>query len=167
MDIKKVENLLKLMRKYKVNEISIEDKEDGDKIHLVTMPESIPMGMPHYGHMPAMAPMEPMMMGSMDTEMGAPTPQAAPAAGKGGANLKPNQFLVRSQLVGTFYASPSPDAEPFVKVGQKVKKGDPLCIVEAMKLMNEIEADRDGTIVEILVNNSQPVEFDQPIFVME
>lgn len=75
--------------------------------------------------------------------------------------------LVKSPFVGTFYQSPSPDVEPFVKIGQKVKKGDTLCIVEAMKLMNEIEAEKDGVIKEILVNNSDPVEFDQALFVLE
>ena len=75
--------------------------------------------------------------------------------------------LVKSPFVGTFYEAPSPDVEPFVKIGQKVKKGDTLCIVEAMKLMNEIEAEKDGVIKEILVNNSEPVEFDQALFVLE
>ena len=75
--------------------------------------------------------------------------------------------LVKSPFVGTFYEAPSPDVEPFVKIGQKVKKGDTLCIVEAMKLMNEIEAEKDGVIKEILVNNSEPVEFDQALFILE
>ncbi len=161
MDIKKIENLMKLMRKYKVNEVSIEDKEDGDKIHLVTMPEGM-MTTGAYHYQPQMMPAMMESMGGGDVEVSASTP----AAGKAGT-LKANQYMVRSPFVGTYYAAPSPEAEPFAKVGQKVKKGDALCIVEAMKLMNEIEAERDGTIVEILVNNGQPVEYDQPIFVME
>ena len=82
------------------------------------------------------------------------------------AQVSPDK-LVKSPFVGTFYEAPSPDVEPFVKIGQKVKKGDTLCIVEAMKLMNEIEAEKDGVIKEILVNNSEPVEFDQALFILE
>ena len=69
--------------------------------------------------------------------------------------------------MGTFYASPTPDADPFVVVNKAVRKGDPLCIVEAMKLMNEIEAERDGVVVEILIENGQPVEYDQLLFLMK
>jgi acetyl-CoA carboxylase biotin carboxyl carrier protein len=74
---------------------------------------------------------------------------------------------VRSPFVGTYYASSSPGSDPFVTVGKAVRKGDPLCIVEAMKLMNEIEAERDGVIAEILVQNEQPVEYDQVLFLMK
>ena len=81
--------------------------------------------------------------------------------------LKPNQKMIRSPFVGTYYASPSPDAEPFIRVGQKIKAGDVLCIVEAMKIMNEIEAEYEGVVTEIFVKNSQPVEYDQPICIVE
>lgn len=74
---------------------------------------------------------------------------------------------VCSPMVGTMYASPSPDAPPFVKIGQSVKVGDTLCIIEAMKMFNEIEADRAGVIVDILVQNGEPVEYDQPLFIIE
>ena len=70
-------------------------------------------------------------------------------------------------MVGTFYSAPAPGVDPFVKVGSEVKAGDTLCIIEAMKMMNQIEADRDGRIAEILVEDSQPVEFDEPLFVFE
>lgn len=76
-------------------------------------------------------------------------------------------FTVTSPIVGTFYRSPSPDAEPFVEVGTSVKKGQPLCIIEAMKLMNEIESEIDGTIVKILVESGQPVEYGEPLFLIE
>ncbi|WP_242395089.1 acetyl-CoA carboxylase biotin carboxyl carrier protein [Anaeromyxobacter oryzisoli] len=95
-----------------------------------------------------------------------PTPApAAPAAGKGDAKPadKPGT-VVSSPFVGTFYRAPSPDSAPFVDVGAKVKKGQTLCIVEAMKLMNEIEAEVDGTVAEILVQNATPVEFGEPLF---
>jgi acetyl-CoA carboxylase biotin carboxyl carrier protein len=93
---------------------------------------------------------------------------AAPAAGKGEAKAeakaeKPGT-IVNSPFVGTFYRSPAPDAAPFTDVGQKVKKGQTLCIVEAMKLMNEIECEVDGTVAEILVQNATPVEFGEPLF---
>ncbi|MGL5676018.1 MAG: acetyl-CoA carboxylase biotin carboxyl carrier protein [Cellulosilyticaceae bacterium] len=80
---------------------------------------------------------------------------------------KPAGTQVKSPMVGTFYASSSPDSEPFVKVGQRVKKGDVICIIEAMKLMNEVEAEVDGEIIAILAENEQMVEFDQPLFVIK
>jgi acetyl-CoA carboxylase biotin carboxyl carrier protein len=91
-------------------------------------------------------------------------PAAAAAAPK--AEAKPDKpgVLVTSPFVGTFYRAPSPDSPPFVDVGSKVKKGQTLCIVEAMKLMNEIEAEADGTVAEILVQNATPVEFGEPLF---
>lgn len=82
-------------------------------------------------------------------------------------NALPPDKVVRSPFVGTFYEAPSPGAVPFVKVGQRVKKGDVLCIIEAMKIMNEIEAEQDGVIKEILVSNGSPVEYDQPLFIFE
>src|SRR5690606_18316463 len=92
----------------------------------------------------------------------APAPAAAPAA-----PAAPSGHVVKSPMVGTFYRAGQPGAEPFVSVGSQVKEGDTLCIIEAMKLMNEIEADGTGTIREILVENGSPVEFGQPLFVIE
>jgi len=83
------------------------------------------------------------------------------------ATQQPPGHTVNSPMVGTFYASPSPDAKPFVEIGQHVNIGDVLCIVEAMKMFNQIEADRSGKVVTALVENGQPVEFDQPLFVIE
>ena len=93
-------------------------------------------------------------------------PQAAAPAGASGASSDPTSGAVevKSPMVGTFYRSPSPGAASFVEVGQKVKAGDVLCIVEAMKMMNQIEADKSGTIDAILVEDGEPVEFDQPLF---
>ena len=83
-------------------------------------------------------------------------------------NLKEEKWnTVNSPMVGTFYASASPESKPFVTIGQSVKKGDTLCILEAMKMMNQVQAESDGKIVEILVDNAEPVEFDQPLFVLE
>jgi len=97
----------------------------------------------------------------------APVAHAAPAAAPA-ASAEPAALInvVKSPMVGTFYASSSPDSDPFVSEGSKVKKGDVICIVEAMKLMNEIEAEYDGIVEKILVTNSQPLEYGQPIFVI-
>lgn len=154
MDIKKIENLMKLMRRYKIAEFSHEDGESGDKVQLTSA----------FGKAlaPVAAVAEPAVMDEA-IDISEPAPAAAPVAA---AAESANKKYIRSPFVGTFYAAPSPDAEPFVKVGQSVAKGDVLCIVEAMKLMNEIEAESSGTITEILVNNAEPVEYDQPIFVI-
>ena len=105
------------------------------------------------------------------TPAAAPAPSAeAPAAGEvsaAGADALPAGNVVKSPLVGTFYAAPAEDAEPFVKVGDSVKEGQVLAIVEAMKLMNEIESDFTGTVAEILVENGEAVEFGQPLFVIK
>lgn len=92
---------------------------------------------------------------------------AGAAAAAGGGPTAPAGNIAKSPFVGTFYRAPSPDAPPFTDVGQRVTRGQTLCIVEAMKLMNEIEAEFNGVVKEILVGNGQPVEFDQPLFVIE
>jgi len=93
--------------------------------------------------------------------------EATPAGASKSATLNTNQKQIVSPFVGTFYRSPSPDADPYVRDGQSVKRGDVLCIIEAMKLMNEIEAEIPGKIVSILVENGQPVEFGEPLFIIE
>jgi acetyl-CoA carboxylase biotin carboxyl carrier protein len=95
---------------------------------------------------------------------GASAPAAAPAAAAASAGPPPGTHVLTSPIVGTFYRAPSPDADPFVEVGSRVKKGQVLCIIEAMKLMNEIESDADGTIAEIYPQNAQAVEFGEPLF---
>jgi acetyl-CoA carboxylase biotin carboxyl carrier protein len=94
-----------------------------------------------------------------------PAPSAAPAPASE-PEAAPEGHVVKAPMVGTFYRSPSPDAKPFVEVGQAVKEGDTICIIEAMKLMNEIEADASGTVKAILVENGQPVEYGQPLFIL-
>jgi acetyl-CoA carboxylase biotin carboxyl carrier protein len=97
----------------------------------------------------------------------APAPEAKPsAAAPAAAETSPEGHVVKSPMVGTFYRAASPDAKPFVEVGEVVKEGQTICIVEAMKLMNEIEADASGTVKAILVENGQPVEYGQPLFVI-
>jgi len=104
------------------------------------------------------AQQQPALATAVATAPAAETP-AAPAAVSG--------HVVRSPMVGTFYRTPSPDAKAFVEVGQKVNAGDTLCIVEAMKMMNQIEADKSGVVKAILVENGQPVEYDEPLVVIE
>jgi acetyl-CoA carboxylase biotin carboxyl carrier protein len=162
MDLEKIEKVIELIRKHGINQIEV---EDGDfKISVTAAPAG--GGSPYFAAPPVMAPMH-----SFQHSAAVSAPAAAPAAAAATGGDKPlvsgKQKLIRSPFVGTFYRSPSPDQDPFCDVGKRVKKGDTLCIVEAMKLMNEIEAEFDGVIKEILVDNEQPVEFDQPLFVIE
>lgn len=92
---------------------------------------------------------------------------AAPAESKSGAAPSGHFTTIKAPMIGTFYRSSSPDKEPFVKVGDKIKKGDVLCVIEAMKLFNEIQSEVSGKVVKVLVDNAQPVEYDQPLFLVE
>lgn len=166
MDIRKLENIMKLMRRYKISDLSIEDNDAGEKIQLSSN-FAKPAGDAHsvsspIAHDDHSSDQDSGYQESVQAALGTSTPVTNPVASQ-----SENKKYIRSPFVGTFYSSPSPDADPFVKVGQKISKGNVLCIVEAMKLMNEIEAESSGTIVEILVNNAEPVEYDQPIFVIE
>ena len=143
MDVKKVEKFIELMKKHKLHSLEFSDKVE--KIVIVASNDGVAQQVNY-------AP-------TSLVSLAAPQPQAkAPASGG---------KLIKSPFVGTFYGSSSPGSEPFVTVGKRVKKGDTLCIIEAMKLMNEIEADANGVIREILAENAQPVEYDQPLFVIE
>jgi len=102
----------------------------------------------------------------MAAEARVAAPAAAPAPAAEAEPAAPEGHVVKAPMVGTFYRSPSPDAKAFVEVGQAVKEGDTICIIEAMKLMNEIEADASGTVKAILVENGQPVEYGQPLFIL-
>jgi acetyl-CoA carboxylase biotin carboxyl carrier protein len=151
MNIKEIKELLELMAEHNVGEIEIE--KDNAKIKLrkqangAVVVHSAPQGM---------APVQ--------TIMQAPAVSAAmPAAAAGQPVAEEGVTIVRSPMVGTFYAAPAPDQPAYVSVGKAVKEGDVLCIIEAMKLMNEIKSEMGGTVVEILVQNGQTVEYDQPI----
>ncbi len=149
MDIRKVKKLIELLEESSVNEIEIHEGEESVRISrggntataVITAP-----GMP----IPITA---------------APAP--APAAVESAAETVASGHIMRAPMVGTFYRSPAPGAKPFVELGSQVKAGDTLCIIEAMKMLNQIEADTSGTIKEILGENGQPVEFDQPLFIIE
>lgn len=152
MDIRKVKKLIELLEESGIDELEIKEGEESVRIsrHSKTAAQPIYAAAPAYAPAPAAAPVA-------AAAAAAPAAEAAPA----GQNLA---GAVRSPMVGTFYRAASPTSANFVEVGQSVKKGDILCIVEAMKMMNHIEAETSGVIGQILVENGQPVEFDQPLF---
>jgi len=156
MDLRKVKKLIELLEESNLSELEI--KEGEEVVRLSRFPTAgagapqvmavpAPVAAPVPAHAPAATP--------------APTASAAPAE----PGLPPGT-VVRSPMVGTFYAASSPGAEPFIKVGQQVRVGDPLGVIEAMKMFNQIEAEVAGTVVAIVAENGQAVEFDQPLFVI-
>ena len=153
MDIRKVKKLIELLEASSVDEIEIKEGEESVRISR-NKAASIAMAAP----IPA-----PAMPAPLATAPAAPAP--VPATPEAAAPSTAN--AVTSPMVGTFYRSPSPDAPAFVEVGQSVRAGDVLCIVEAMKMMNQIEADRAGTVTAIHAENGEPVEFDQPLITVE
>ncbi len=155
MDIRKVKKLIELLEESGVSEIEIKEGEEAVRI------SRHPTGTVHAIHAPvAYAPAPAATPGSAMTTQAAPaTPAAIPAA--------PPDHAVTAPMVGTFYSAPAPGAKPFVELGSEVKPGDVLCIIEAMKMMNQIESDIGGRVVSVLVKNGDPVEFGQPLFVIE
>jgi acetyl-CoA carboxylase biotin carboxyl carrier protein len=148
MDIRKVKKLIELIEASDVSEIEIKEGEESVRISRNT---SAAPNVSYHMMPPAMS--APPAASQMSTAAPAAAPEAAAPSGK----------MIRSPMVGTFYRSPSPGSPVFVEVGQQVKVGDVVCIVEAMKMMNQIEADHAGTVEAILVNDGEPVEFDQPL----
>ncbi|MDR2189388.1 MAG: acetyl-CoA carboxylase biotin carboxyl carrier protein [Azonexus sp.] len=151
MDLRKLKKLIDLVQESGISELEVTEGEE--KVRIAK----------HYAA--AVAPLPPYMAAG---PMVAPPVAApgAPAASADGEDDLPAGHIVKSPMVGTFYRSPSPGADAFVQVGQAVKEGDTLCIIEAMKLLNEIEADAGGVIKAILIENGEPVEFGQPLFVI-
>ena len=155
MDIRKVKKLIELLEESGIAEIEIKEGEESVRI------SRGPTGnaMPQFISAPYAAPPAPVA--------------AAPAAASAAASITPlarrkdDQNIVPSPMVGTFYAAASPTAKPFVTVGDEVKEGQVLCIIEAMKMMNQIESDRAGRVTAIMAKNGDPVEFGQPLFVVE
>ena len=157
MDLNYVRKLVKLLSESDVDEIEIE--EEGKKIRVAKNPHSVPVYPGSYAPQaaPPPGPGIPPPLQSLPDAGGQPAPSAATT----------QLHEIKSPIVGTFYRSPAPDAAPFVQVGSVIRPGAVLCIVEAMKLMNEIEADVAGKIVKIMVENGQPVEYDQTLFLVE
>jgi acetyl-CoA carboxylase biotin carboxyl carrier protein len=148
MDLRKLKKLIDLVQESGIAELEITEGEEKVKIvkgGVVTVASAQPIAVAASPATPAAAP--------------SAAPAAEPEPGQEG-------HVVKAPMVGTFYRSPSPDAKPFVEVGGAVKEGDTICIIEAMKLMNEIEADASGVVKAILVENGQPVEYGQPLFIL-
>lgn len=157
MDLRKLKTLIDLVAESGISELEITEGEG--KVRIVKGPAPMPAG---YMPAPMAAPMVPVAAAP------APAPAAsAPVAAEAPPPAAAAGHVVKSPMVGTFYRSANPNSPPFVEIGAQVKEGDTLCIVEAMKLMNEIESDKTGTVKAILVENGQPVEYGQPLFVIE
>ncbi|RUL70187.1 acetyl-CoA carboxylase biotin carboxyl carrier protein [Dyella choica] len=153
MDLRKIKKLIDLLEESNLAELEI--KEGEEVVRLSRVPKgNITVAAPAAVHMPAPLP------------AAAPALAAAPAESAVASSNLPAGHVVKAPMVGTFYASASPGAPAFVKVGQQVKAGETLGIIEAMKMFNQIEAEVGGTVQAILVDNGQPVEFDQPMFVI-
>ena len=153
MDLRKLKTLIDLVSESNVSELEITEAEG--KVRIVKFSQTL---QPVAYHQPeagvAVAPV-------------APAAPAAPAAAAAEAAPVIQGHVVKAPMVGTFYRSPNPGAAPFIDVGQSVKEGDPLCIIEAMKILNEIESDKSGTVTQILCENGQAVEYGQPLFIVE
>lgn len=157
MDIRKVKKLIELLEESNISEIEIQEGEESVRISR-NLPD-------HQAQM--MMPQAPMGYYTHSAPQAGPAaPGSAPAAAEEPVAAAPTGHQVVSPMVGTFYRAPAPGAKSFVEVGQSVKKGDTICIVEAMKMMNQIEADKDGVIDSILVEDGEPVEFDQPMIII-
>lgn len=166
MDLKVIENLLELIAESEVNEVSI---EEGDfKIKVKKKAESsapaVPQ-MPVQYQVPAQQA-APQMQPQPSQQEQAQSAQPEQPSGAEQKSNEPAGDKVKSPIVGTFYRAPSPDDDVFVQVGDQVEKGQTLCIVEAMKIMNEIESDYSGEVKKILVDDAEPVEYDQPLFII-
>ncbi|KAA8598426.1 acetyl-CoA carboxylase biotin carboxyl carrier protein [Vibrio cyclitrophicus] len=151
MDIRKIKKLIELVEESGISELEISEGEESVRI---SRNSTAPVAPIQYAAAPAPV-------------AAAAAPAAAPVAAEAAAPTVPTGHQVLSPMVGTFYGAPSPDAKPFVKVGQSVTAGETLCIVEAMKMMNQIEADKSGVVTAILVEDGQPVEFDQALVIIE
>lgn len=159
MDLRKIKKLIDILEDSNLAELEI--KEGEESVRLSRMPKGVavaqttaPVAQVHHAEAPRTS-----------GTAAAPIADVPAAPAHGGKDL-PAGHVLRSPMVGTFYLSPNPDSAPFVKVGQSVKAGDTLGIIEAMKMFNQIEADISGTIVAVLASNGQPVEFDEPLFVI-
>jgi len=145
MDIRKIKKLIELLEESGIAEIEIKEGEEAVRI------SRMPTGNAALHHMPTYAM-------PMAAPVAAPAPAARPRA---------NEHVVTAPMVGTFYASPSPGSKAFVEIGDEVKVGQTLCIIEAMKMMNQIESDKAGRVTSIMARNGDPVEYGQPLFVVE
>ena len=154
MDIRKIKKLIELLEESGIAEIEIKEGEEAVRISRMPTGNALVHALPQFAL--------PQIAASLPAEVPA---AAAPAAEA--AKARSNEHVVTAPMVGTFYAAPTPGAKSFVEIGDEVKVGDVLCIIEAMKMMNQIEADRAGRITSIMARNGDPVEYGQPLFVIE
>lgn len=148
MDIRKLKKLIDLVESSDIGELEISEGEESVRISRT-------------------APVAPQVAAVQPTHVTAPQPAAPTESNSAAAeNTQPEGHTIRAPMVGTFYSAPSPEADPYVKVGDRVTADSTVCIIEAMKMLNQIDADISGQISAILVENGQPVEFDQPLFVV-
>jgi acetyl-CoA carboxylase biotin carboxyl carrier protein len=158
MDIRKIKKLIELLEESGIAEIEIKEGEEAVRISRMPAGASA-LHAPHAPHLAAVP---------AGAAAAAPPSGAEHASPDSGAHKpKPNEHVITAPMVGTFYASPSPGAKAFVEIGDEIKVGQVLCIIEAMKMMNQIEADRAGRVASIMARNGDPVEFGQPLFVVE
>ncbi len=159
MNIKEIKDLVKILDGTDITEFTYES--EGSKI-VIKKGTSV-------SHIPYQAPLTqyPPVNMTASPVAAPPAPQTNLANEDANEGLGPNQVLIVAPMVGTFYRAPSPEAEPYVQVGEIIEAGQVVCIIEAMKLMNEIESEWNGKIVQVLVENAQPVEYGQPLFVLE
>ena len=170
MEIRELKALLGLMREYNLAELEIEDKKG--KVRLVRRQHdeagADAVAAPGAGASKRTAARPPAASGSANGHAaGTSQTELIPSRSVKTPELGPNQKYIESPMVGTFYRAASPDGAPFVEEGDTVIKGQPLCIIEAMKMMNEIEADAAGRIVKIICDNGQPIEYGQPLMIIE
>lgn len=159
MDLKEIQNLIKFVAKSGASEVKLEMddvkitiKTGSDHADTTTIVQQVPVGTP---------------VAAAPTPQPAPAPAAAEPATTPKADDTSKYVTIKSPIIGTFYRKPSPDKPMFVEVGSSIKEGDVLCVIEAMKLFNEIESEVSGKIVKVLVDDSSPVEFDQPLFLVD
>ncbi|TQI69269.1 acetyl-CoA carboxylase biotin carboxyl carrier protein [Gramella sp. Hel_I_59] len=165
MDLKEIQNLIKFVAKSGASEVKLETGDvkitikTGSDDKETTIVQQVPMGGQQLQQMPAQQ--------QAPAQQAAPQEAAPAAEDKQAADDDSKYITVKSPIIGTFYRKPSPDKPTFVEVGDSVKEGDVLCIIEAMKLFNEIESEVSGKIVKVLVDDSSPVEFDQPLYLVD
>jgi acetyl-CoA carboxylase biotin carboxyl carrier protein len=152
MDIRKIKKLIELLEESGIAEIEIKEGEEALRI------SRMPTG-------PAVAQLASVPLAAAPLPV--PAKAAAPAEPAPATKAKANEHVITAPMVGTFYGAPSPGAKPFIEIGDEIKVGQVLCIIEAMKMMNQIEADRAGRITSVMARNGDPVEFGQPLFVVE
>lgn len=166
MNQKEIQDLIKFVAKSGVTEVEIEEKD----FKITIKSESKKEEQTVYVQQPMMQqmPQVPIPQAAPAAQQAAPAPAAAPAGSNEPQAAEDDKYItVKSPMIGTFYRSPSPDKPVFVEVGSDIKKGDVVCIIEAMKLFNEIESEVSGKIIKVLVDDATPVEYDQPLFLVD